>query len=81
MDALECRSVLDRVKKQLGQINYNHDLNKIYKNLEQMISTISIAEVDCRRTRQYTKLEEPIKTFQESVDRLEKLILIAKLID
>jgi cob(I)alamin adenosyltransferase len=81
MDALECRSVLDRVKKQLGQINYNSDLNKIYKNLEQMVSTISITEVDCRRTRQYAKLEEPIKTFQESVDRLEKLILIAKLID
>lgn len=81
MDALECRAVLDRVKKQLSQISYNSDLHKIYKNLEEMVSNISKIEVDCRRTKQYSKLEEPLSKFKDSVDRLEKLILIAKLID
>lgn len=81
MDALECRVTMDRIKRNLSQIKYNPDLHKIYRNIEQMVSKISIIEVDCRRRKNYSELVEPIKNFTESVDRLEKLILIAKLID
>lgn len=66
----------------MGQLqNYNKDLNKLYLNLEKMVSEISKIEVECRQKKHYRRLEEPTKIFMESVDRLEKLILIAKLIE
>jgi len=53
----------------------------MYKNIEEMITNISKLEVECRRLKKYDILEKPIQNFTESVDRLEKLILIAKLIE
>jgi len=81
MDTFECRNVLNRVEHHLKQVSYNPDLHKIYKNLEEMLTNISKIEVDCRRTKKYHALEKPLQEFNESVDRLEKLILIAKLLD
>lgn len=81
MNSIECRSVLNRVHNHLKQVNYNPDLYKLYNNLEELIQTISKTEVECRRSKNYKRLEKPIKDFNDAVDRLEKLILIAKLID
>jgi septation ring formation regulator EzrA len=81
MYSFECRKILDRVKYQLKQVNYNPDLQKIYKNLEEMVTNISKIEVDCRRTKNSNMLEKPLQEFNDSVDRLEKLILLAKLLD
>lgn len=79
MDALECRNILNRVERHLKQVDYNPDLHKIFKNLQEMVTDISKIEVECRRSKKYTLLEKPLKEFNDSVDRLEKLILIAKL--
>jgi hypothetical protein len=46
-----------------------------------MVGEISKIEVECRRKQNYKMLETPIKEFKEGVDRLEKLILIAKLME
>lgn len=81
MDAIECSNIVARLRVQLSQVSYNPDLHKIYKNIEHMVSDISKIEVTCRQRKNYSALEEPILKFKESVDRLEKLILIAKLID
>lgn len=81
MHTEECRKVLDRVQKHLKQIKYNPDLNKLYTNLENMVRNISSTEVDCRRNKNYRLLEKPLKDFNNAADRLEKLILIAKIID
>lgn len=81
MDSFECVKITNNLYAQLKQVRYNPDLHKIYKNIEQMVSDISKIEVTCRQRKNYSALEEPIAKFKESVDRLEKLILIAKLID
>lgn len=81
MTALECRKILDKVQKQLSTISYNSDLHKFYKNLEKMVDTISRKEVECRRKKQYNDLITPLQNFKDEVDRLEKLILIAKLVE
>jgi hypothetical protein len=46
-----------------------------------MVTEISKLEVISRQRKNNSILEKPIKDFLESADRLEKLILIAKLLD
>ena len=81
MDTFDCAKMVDNLQRQLKQVRYNSDLQKMYKNIENMVSVISQLEVHCRQKKNYSAMEEPIERFKESVDRLEKLILIAKLID
>lgn len=81
MDAFECSKLVDRLHAQLKQIRYNPDLHKMCNNIEKMVTEISKLEVTCRQRKNYSAMEQPIAKFKESVDRLEKLILIAKLID
>lgn len=81
MDAFDCVRTANNLHAQLKQVRYNPDLHKIYKNIENMVTEISKLEVTCRQRKNYSALEEPIARFNESVDRLEKLILIAKLVE
>lgn len=81
MDAFECSKVVDELYTKLRQVRYNSDLHKMYKNIEHMVQDISKLEVICRQRKNYSAMEEPITRFKESVDRLEKLILIALLME
>jgi hypothetical protein len=79
--AIEARQVCDNLRKELSKLRYNPDLRKMLDNIEGMVSNISKIEVECRRLRSATKLEVPLKKFNESVLHLEQLLLIAKLMD
>jgi hypothetical protein len=79
--ALEGREVCDRLRKELGSIRYNRDLQKIYQNIEKMVTEVSKLEVVCRQHRSVMMLQAPLRNLNESVDRLEKLILVAKLME
>ena len=79
--ALEGREVCDRLRKELSQIRYNPDLQKMLKNINGMVTQISKLEVECRRAHSRAILETPLKKVNESVDHLQKLILMAKLMD
>lgn len=79
--AIEGRDACDALKKDLGTIRYNPDLYKMYRNIESMVTNISKLEVVCRQSRNRLVLETPLKTLNESVDHLQKLILMAKLMD
>ena len=81
MDSFECLKIADNLYTQLKQVRYNPDLHKMYKNIENMITEISKIEVTCRQRKNYSAMEEPIKQFKESVDRLEKLIIVALLME
>lgn len=81
MDAFECSKVADELYVKLRQVRYNADLHKLYKNIERMVEDISKIEVVCRQRKNYSAMEQPVEKFKESVDRLEKLILIALLIE
>lgn len=81
MHTEECRKKIDDLRKHLKQIRFNPDLYKLYANLENMIKNISNIEVDCRRTKNYRLINKPLEDFNNAADRLEKLILIARLID
>jgi hypothetical protein len=79
--ALEACEVCDNLRKDLSKLRYNPDLNKMLKNIEKMVTEISKLEVTCRRTPSKHILETPLKKLNESITHLEKLILIAKLVD
>lgn len=79
--ALEGREVCDSLRKDLSQIRYNPDLQKMLRNINGMITEISKLEVECRRAHSRALLETPLKKVNESVDHLQKLILMAKLMD
>ena len=81
MNSLECSKIVDSLQKHLKQVSYNSDLYKMLDNLNKMVTEISKLEVISRQRKNNSILEKPIKDFLESADRLEKLILIAKLLD
>lgn len=79
--ALDGIEVCDNLRKELSQIRYNPDLQKMLKNISNMVTDISKLEVECRRVHSRMVLETPLKKVNESVDHLQKLILMAKLMD
>ena len=81
MDSFDCLKVTEELYSKLRQVRYNSDLHKMYKNIEKMVDEISKLEVVCRQRKNYSALQGPVAEFQEAVDRLEKLILIALLME
>lgn len=75
--ATEWNKVHDRFRGELSKINYNHDLQKLLKNIDRMVSDLSKAEVDARRTRVYTTVNEHLDQINNSIVKLDKLIVWA----
>jgi hypothetical protein len=79
--ALEGREVCYSLSKELSKLRYNPDLTKMLRNIENMVTEISKLEVICRRSHSRAVLETPLKKLNDAVDHLQKLILVAKLMD
>jgi polyhydroxyalkanoate synthesis regulator phasin len=77
--ALEAGKVVDQLHRQLKTINYNSDLRKFLKNIEDQVAELSSAEVVARQSHKSSLVERPLENLHKSIDYLEKLILIAKL--
>lgn len=72
---------LDDLSIQLKNIRYNPDLHKIKKNIESMITELSKQEVIARRTKKSNHCQKILEEINQSVDYLEKLILVATIIN
>lgn len=79
--ALSARRHCDKLRNDLKTIRYNPDLHKMLKNIESMCTELSKLETTCRHHTKRYHLEEPSKKVEESLNHLEKLILVAKLMD
>lgn len=77
--AIEGREKIDEVRKTLRTVPYNSDLLRLLKNCENICTEVSKKEVLGRNSRQNFHTEKPLKDLNEAIDRLEKLILLAKL--
>lgn len=64
---------------QLGKIDYNPDLKRMFKNIDKMVTELSKLEVSFRRTQKYEILDEKVLQINNAINHLEKLILIAQL--
>lgn len=77
--SLDWNLVSKDLLKQLSTIGYNPDLHKIYQNLHGMIDKLSKLEVEARRTKKDSYLIQQLTDINKSIDHLEKLLLMAKL--
>jgi len=69
-----------RIRIDLRQIGYNADFEKFVRNIDTMVSELSKIEVVARRTRGSVLHTEKLEEINAAIDRIEKLILMAKLI-
>lgn len=80
-NSFEGQKVCDKLQNDLRNIRYNPDLNKMLRNIKKMVTDISKMEVLYRQTHKKHILSEPLLKLNESVLHLEKLIVIAKLME
>lgn len=79
--ALEGRKVCDTLEIELNKLRYNPDLRKMLKNISNMVTEISKKEVLCRQSHSLRPLEIPLRQLNDAVAHLEKLILIAQIMN
>jgi hypothetical protein len=79
--ALDWQPVSANLRKQLASINYNPDLKQMLNNIDLMVNDLSRAEVVARQTRRTYHLESHLEKINKAINHLEKLILIAKVMD
>lgn len=77
--SLDWLSVWSNLHTQLDSLPYNPDLYKMLKNIEKMIDDLSKLEVEARRIRNTSILQEKITRINQAIDHLEKLLIIAQL--
>jgi hypothetical protein len=79
--ALTFRQKCDHLRKDLRSIRFNMDLLRMLRNIEEMVTELGKLEVQCRHHTKTYQLEKPSEKIAQSIDHLEKLILMAKLMD
>jgi hypothetical protein len=79
--ALDWQPISIQLRKQLRSLSYNPDLKKMVDNIENMVTELSRSEVIARQTRRTYHLEGQIEKINKSINHLEKLILIAQVMD
>jgi hypothetical protein len=77
--SLDWLTVSSQLQNQINKIGYNPDLSKMFKNITAMVDYLSKLEVEARRTRKTSQLEIQLEKINQSIDRLEKLLLIGLL--
>lgn len=78
--SLDWEQVSILLLQQQNALPYNRDLNKMYKNIVNMVTELSKLEVEARRLNAPYKTQEKIAEINSAIDRLEKLHLIAKIL-
>ena len=77
--ALDWNYVSPRLRAQMSPIGYNPDLQKLFWNIDKMVTELSKLEVTFRRSQKYSVLDDKVLQINNAIDHLEKLILIAQL--
>jgi len=79
--ALQYRQKVETIRANLRTIRFNMDLHTMLRNIDKMVTEYGKLEVQCRHHTKRYQLEEPSKKIANSIDHLEKLMLMAKLMD
>lgn len=77
--AIDWHEVHSELRLQIQKIGYNPDLQRLLNNITNMVTELSQLEVTARRTHKTTYTAEKVERINEAIDRLEKILLIAKL--
>ena len=77
--ALDWDKVSIQVREKMSTIGYNTDLQRIYWNIETMISELSKLEVEARRLQKFSYLDAKVEEINKAIHHLNQLILIGLL--
>jgi len=77
--SLDWNNVQSQLNDQLDSIGYTPDLEKMLKNISRMVDELSKIEVNARRIHNTNLTRDYLEKINKSIDHLEKLILIARL--
>ena len=77
--ATDWQEVHGELRIQIQKIGFNPDLQRLLNNITNMVTELSQLEVNARRTKKTTYTDEKVAKINEAIDRLEKILLIAKL--
>ena len=78
-NSLDWEKISVQLIQQQNALPYNPDLYKLYRNIGHMVGDLSRLEVDARRLNAPYMTEKKIAEINSAIDRLEKLLLLAKL--
>ena len=79
--ATDWQTVSTKIRRELTEIKYNPDLYKMLKNIDAMVTEISKLEVIYRRAISRPSLDAKLADANKAISHLEKLILMAKLMN
>jgi len=79
--ATDWQTVSTKIRRELNDIKYNPDLYKMLKNIDAMVTEISKLEVIYRRAISRPALDAKLADANKAITHLEKLILMAKLMN
>ena len=77
--ALDWQQVSAKLRIDLNSIGYNPDLQKMFNNLQLMVTELSKLEVNGRRLRSADFTKKEVDKINSAIDHLEKLILMGLL--
>ena len=79
--ALDWQIISANLRKDLKNVSHNPDLKKMLQNIEDMVTELSRSEVIARQTKRTSMLIGQIEKINKSIGHLQKLILIAQIMD
>ncbi len=79
--AIDWHNVHTELRSQMQKLGYNPDLQRLLNNITNMVTELSKLEVTFRRTQKYSMLDTKVAEINKAIDHLEKLILMAKLMN
>ena len=77
--ALDWQEVSAKLRIDLHSLGYNPDLQKMFNNLQLMVTDLSKLEVNGRRLRSTDFTKKEVDKINSAIDHLEKLILMGLL--
>jgi vacuolar-type H+-ATPase subunit E/Vma4 len=79
--ALDWQIISANLRKDLKNVSHNPDLKKMLQNIEDMVTELSRSEVIARQTKRTSMLASQIEKINKSINHLQKLILIAQIMN
>ena len=77
--ALEASKIVDDLKYQARQLNYNKDIRKLLDNCDVLVGKLGNAEVKARQLHKPYLANKPRQDLANAIDYCEKMLLILRL--
>ena len=78
-NSLEWQAQRRDLAEKVRSVPYSPDLRRMLKNIDDLVTELSKIEVDARRTKSNTKVNNHLSKISEAINTLEQWTLLAAL--